>query len=110
MEGIDYIISYECQCEILSRVRLFVILWIIARGALLSMKFSRWEYWSGQPFFSPEDLPHPGVEPGSLALQADSLPSEPPGKYISFLWTKYSKSGLFKKTVILLKENSVLRA
>ena len=41
MEGIDYIISYECECEILSRVRLFVILWIIACGALLSMKFSR---------------------------------------------------------------------
>ena len=44
------------------------------------MGFSRQEYWSGLPFPSPGDLPHPGIEPGSLALQADSLPSEPPGK------------------------------
>ena len=40
-----------------------------------TMKFSRQEYWSGLPCSSPEDLPHPGIE-----LQADSLPSEPPGK------------------------------
>ena len=44
------------------------------------MGFSRKEYWSGLPFPSPGDLPHPGVEPGSPALQADSLPTEPPGK------------------------------
>ena len=44
------------------------------------MEFSRQEYWSRLPFPSPEDLPHPGIKPGSLALQADSLPSEPPGK------------------------------
>ena len=37
------------------------------------------EYWSGLLFPSPGDLPNPGIEPGSLALQADSLPSEPPG-------------------------------
>ena len=43
------------------------------------MEFSRPEYWSGQPFPSPGDLPDPGIEPGSPALQADSLPSEPPG-------------------------------
>ena len=80
MEGIDYTISYERGCEILSVVSDSVVPWIIAHGALLSMEFSRWECWSGQPFFSPEDLPNPGLEPGSLALQADSLPSEPPGK------------------------------
>ena len=40
------------------------------------MGFSRQEYWSGQPFPSPEDLPDPGIEPGSPALQADSLPFE----------------------------------
>ena len=43
----------------------------------------RQEYWSGLPFPSPGDLPDPGIEPGSTpgspALQADSLPSEPPG-------------------------------
>ena len=44
------------------------------------MGFSRQEYWSGLPFPSPEDLPDPGIEPGSLTLQADSVPSEPPGK------------------------------
>ena len=38
------------------------------------------EYWSGLPFPSPGDLPDPGIEPGSPALQADSLTSEPPGK------------------------------
>ena len=42
--------------------------------------FSRQEYWSRLPFPSPGDLPDPGIEPGSPALQADSLPSEPPGK------------------------------
>ena len=41
----------------------------------LSMGFSRQEYWSGLPFPSPGDLPDPGIEPGSPALQADSLPS-----------------------------------
>ena len=45
-----------------------------------SMGFSRPEYWSGQPFPSPGDLPNPGIELGSPALQADSLPAEPPGK------------------------------
>ena len=44
------------------------------------MGFSRQEYWSGVPFPSPEDLPNPGIEPRSPALQADALPSEPPGK------------------------------
>ena len=41
------------------------------------MDFSRQEYWSGLPFPSPEHLSDPGIEPRSLALQADSLPSEP---------------------------------
>ena len=44
------------------------------------MKFSRPEYWSGQPFPSPGDLPNPGIEPRSPTLQADSLPVEPQGK------------------------------
>ena len=42
--------------------------------------FSRQEYWSGLPFPSPGDLPDPGIEPGSPALQADALPSELLGK------------------------------
>ena len=44
----------------------------------LSMKFSRQEYWSGLPVPSPGDLPDPGIESVSPALQANSLPSEPP--------------------------------
>ena len=54
--------------------------WTVAYQASLSMGFSRQEYWSGLPFPSPGDLPDPGIEPGSPALQADALPSEPPGK------------------------------
>ena len=65
---------------IISRIRLFVTPWTVAYQAPQSMEFSRQEYWSGLPFPSPGDLPDPGIEPGSPALQADSLPSEPPGK------------------------------
>ena len=49
----------------------------VAPQAPLSMDFSRQEYWSGLPFPSPGDRPNPGIEHGSPALQADSLPSEP---------------------------------
>ena len=52
----------------------------IACQAPLSMGFPRPEYWSGLPFASPGDLPNPGMEPRSPTLQADSFPSEPPGK------------------------------
>ena len=44
------------------------------------MEFSRQEYWWGLPFPSPGGLPDPGIEPRSSTLQADALPSEPPGK------------------------------
>ena len=64
----------------LSRVQLFVTPWTIAYQAPLSMGFSRQEYWSGVPFPSPGDLPNPGIESRSPALEADALPSEPPGK------------------------------
>ena len=46
----------------------------------LSMGFPRKDYWSGLPFPAPGDLPNPGIEPVSPALQADSLPTEPLGK------------------------------
>ena len=49
------------------------------------MGFSRQGYWSGFPSFSPGDLPHPGIEQKSPALQANSLSSEPPGKSMSLL-------------------------
>ena len=71
-----------CDVKSLSRVRLFVTLWTVARQAPLSMGLSRQEYWSGVPFPSPGDLPDPGIEPGSPTLEADALTSEPPGKPI----------------------------
>ena len=57
----------------LSRIRLFVTPWIVAYQAPLSMGFSRQEYWSGLPFPSPGNLPHPGIEPRSPTLQAYSF-------------------------------------
>ena len=54
----------------LSRVPLFVTPWTLAHQALLSMGFSRREYWSGLPFPISEDLPNPGMEPESLASPA----------------------------------------
>ena len=69
-----------CVCQWLSRVWLFETPWTVIGPAPLSMEISRQEYWSGLPFSSPGDFPDSGTEPGSPALQADSLPSEPPGK------------------------------
>ena len=51
----------------------------IAHWAPLSMGLPKQEYWSGLPFPSPGDLTNPGIKPRSSALQAESLPSEPPG-------------------------------
>ena len=64
----------------LSHVCLFVTPGAVVHQAPLSVEFSRQKYWSGLPFPSPEDLPDLGIEPRSYALQADSSPSEPPGK------------------------------
>ena len=64
----------------LGSVQFFAIPWIVAYQAHLSMAFSRQEHWSGLPFPSPGDLPDPGIELKSPALQAESLPSEPPGR------------------------------
>ena len=50
--------------------------WTVAHQAPLSIGFSRQEYWSGLPFLSPGNLPDPGIEPASPALQAGSLPTE----------------------------------
>ena len=65
-----------------------MIPWTVAHQVSLSMEFSRQEYWSGLPFFFPGDLHNPGMEPRSPALQADSLPSEPPGKISLYLGQK----------------------
>ena len=68
----------EKKAKSLSYVRFFATPWTVAYQAPQSMEFSRQEYWSGLPFPSPEDLPDPGIKPGSPTLQADALPSEPP--------------------------------
>ena len=77
---IKYLKTYpeSVTCSIVSDS--FVTPWTVASQALLSMEFSRQEYWSGLPFPSPGDLPNPGMELGSPALYADYLPSKPPGK------------------------------
>ena len=64
------------KVNLLSRVRLFATPWTITYQAPLSMRFSKQEY----SFSFPGDLPDPAIEPGSPALRADTLPSEPPGK------------------------------
>ena len=62
----------------LSRVWLFATPWTVAHQAPQYTEFSRQEYWSGLPLPFSGALPNPGIEPGSPALQADALPSEPP--------------------------------
>ena len=70
----------KVKVKLLSHVQLFATPWMVAYQALRSMGFSSQEYWSGLPFPSPGDLPNPGIEPRSPALQTDALPSDPPGK------------------------------
>ena len=73
----------------LSRVQLFATPWAVGvYYAPLSMGFSRQEFWSGLPFPSPENLPDPGTEPESPALQMGSLPlshREAPGHCVPAL-------------------------
>ena len=68
------------EVKSLSHIRLFATPWTVAYQASLSVGFSRQGYWNGLPFPSPGNLPDPGIEPGSPALQTDALPSGPPGK------------------------------
>ena len=70
-------VQKECYAGLsgVSRVRLCATLWAVSYPAPLSMEFSKQEYWSGLPFPSLGDLPHPGIKPRSPALQMDSLPS-----------------------------------
>ena len=71
-------VKVKVKVKSLSRIRLFATPWTVAYQASPSMGFSRQEYWSGLPFPSPGDLPDPGIEPGSPALEAGALTSEPP--------------------------------
>ena len=96
-----YVVAFECVCVCVcvcvcalshfSHVWLFVTPRAVADQALLSMGFSRQEYWSGLPFPPLGYLPDPGIEPlspVSLALQADSLPTETPEQLLSILVLK----------------------
>ena len=85
----------EVKWKSLSRVRLIATPWSIQ-----SMEFSRPEYWTGQPFPSSGDLPKPGMEPRSPALQAESWPVEPQGKptagpYLRNLFIIYGAMSLY---------------
>ena len=79
--------KYDVSCgfalaaavQSLSCVQLFMTPWIVACQAPLSMGFSRQEYWSGLPFPSPGDLPHPGIQPTSPALAGKFFTTEPQG-------------------------------
>ena len=72
---IDMCVSHSVMSD-------FATPWTIVHQASLSLEFSRQEYWSGLPFPSSGDLPDPEIEPGSPALQVNSLLLEPPGKQI----------------------------
>ena len=73
--------SVSCLCLLVLSVHLFATPWAVAHQPPLSMESSRQEYRTELPSWSQED---PGIKPKPPALQADSLPSEPPGKP---LWT-----------------------
>ena len=72
------------------------MLWAIAHQVPLSMGFFRQEYWNGLPFPSPGNLPNPGIESASPALQSDSLPPEPPGKPVLDTWRLFCSSVQFR--------------
>ena len=76
VQGVEGVVAQSCPT--------FATPWTVAYQASPSMGFSRQEYWIGLPFPSPGDLHDPGIEPGSPAFEADALPSEPPGKPLSY--------------------------
>ena len=75
MWGVIRLGKWKRKWKSLSRVWLFVTPW-----ATQSMEFSRPEYWNGEPFPPPGDLPNPGIKPRPPSLQENSLPAEPQGK------------------------------
>ena len=92
----------KVEMKSLSRVLLFATPWTVTYQVPPSMGFPRQEYWNGLPFPSPEDLFHPGIEPGSPALQADTLLSESPGKRSLNHWTtrEVPESGDYSPVVV----------
>ena len=80
---------FNVLCSLFRCVQPFATPWTVGRQTPLSMGFSRQEYWSGLLFPSTGDLPDPRIEPGSPALQADSLLFEPPER--PHLWKEHAK-------------------
>ena len=78
--------------------------WTVACQAPLSKGFSRQEYWSVLPFPSPGDPPDPGIEPGSSALQADSLPTELQVKPICTIESKYVHGGTIRDKLLSMSD------
>ena len=100
--GWGNVLGKKVKVKSLSHVQLFEIPWTVAYQAPMSMGSSRQEYWSGLPFPSPGDLPNPGIEPRSPALQADALPSEPQGKSIR------QERGLRNHTSVSIIQNPLI--
>ena len=86
------ILIYTLLLSQLSHIQLFVTPWTVACQGLLSIGFSRQEYWSGLPFPYPRHLPNPRIEPASLAWQMDSLPLSHLGSPIYILLCVNSKA------------------
>ena len=97
------------KCQSLSHVQLFASSWTVAHQAPLSMGFSRQAYWSGLPFPSPGNLPDPGSEPQSPALQADSLLSESPRKPRGYINSHQLNPSVELKPFALDVHNSILQ-
>ena len=104
----SYVMISDTWHETLSSAWLFATPWTVACEAPLSMKFFSQEYWNGLPFPSPGDLPNPGMKPGFPALQADSSPSEPPGRPVklSILILIFSSSGLSQAIVLSRRKHN----
>ena len=80
----DKILSHSVMSD-------FAIPWTVALQDPLSMEFPKQEYWSGLPFPSPGDLPDLGIKSSSPTLQAESLPTEPPGKpQLPYSWAHFT--------------------
>ena len=79
-------------------------LWTVTYQAALSVGFSRQEYWSGLPFPPPGDLPDPGIKPRSPAFQADSLPSESPGKPYTHPGLQHISPAICPKGIFILAQ------
>ena len=88
--GADQII--EISVRSLSHVQPFVTLWTVAHKTPQSIEFFRQEYWSGLSFPSPGDLPDPGIEPGSPALQVDYRLSHQGTERVHNKWTAFETS------------------